>query len=110
MADLPSFSLLPGLRSLKLRDGQTDAFIETVQTGDAFSLEVLGSCLAIQVELNVAATSLRYDWTPPGGTETAASHWEINEPFCWPTETGWAFPGEIADCGCSAEMSQRVIP
>jgi len=106
LADLPIEPPSPAVTSLKLRRADTDQLIETVDNGDVFSLSGVGDCLAIQVELNESATSLRYDWTPPGGTEIQAHYWEINEPFVWANEHGWTFIPEVADGDCSPEMSQ----
>jgi hypothetical protein len=98
--------ICPAVTALKLRNADTDRFVETVENGDDFSISAVGGCLAIQVELNDSATSLRYDWTPPGGTEVEAYFWENNKPFCWHKDIGWAFSPEVADCDCSSEMAQ----
>jgi hypothetical protein len=98
--------ICPAVTALKLRNADTDRFVETVEDGDQYSIAAVGGCLSIQVELNNSATSLRYDWTPPGGTQVQAYFWENNKPFCWHTDVGWAFQPEVADCVCSTEMAQ----
>jgi hypothetical protein len=106
LAGLPIEPPSPAVTALKLRDGNSDQLLGSVVNGDVLSLSALGSCLGIQVELNESGTSVRYDWTPPGGSEVQAYYWEINEPFCWALESGWAFFPEVADVECTAEMSQ----
>jgi predicted outer membrane repeat protein len=106
LAALPINPESPAVKSLKLRQGKKDKFLGNVRDGDVYSLSSLSSCLAIQIELNQSGTSLRYDWTPPGGAQIEAYFSENNEPFCWPIDEGWAFFPEVADCGCSSEMKQ----
>ena len=59
LADLPIEPPSPAVTALKLRTTGNDQLVETVENGDVFSLSALGDCLAIQVELNESATSLR---------------------------------------------------
>lgn len=96
----------PAVTDLKLRRTDEDQLIETVESGEEFSLAGAGgSCFAIQIEVNPSTESVRYDWRPPGGGTANAYLWENNEPFCWASEQGWTFFPEIADCGCSSEMA-----
>ena len=105
LAELPINPPLPAVTAMKLRNGDTDELIRHVENGDTYSLAGVGSCIAIQVDLNDASESLRIDWTAPGASEVVAYHSENFAPYCWGPESGWIFKPEIADCGCSPEMT-----
>jgi hypothetical protein len=96
-------AICPAIASVQLRNADTDALIQAVESGDAYSVSAAGGCLAMQVNLNETGTSLRYDWNG-----AIAYRSEINEPFCWAMESGWVVPGEIANCGCSSEMAAQM--
>ncbi len=106
LADLPIELPTPAVIALSLRKADSDFYFGTVRDGDVYSLSAQPSCLAIEPELNQSGTSLRYDWTPPGGSEQVAYFWENSAPFCWRGDSGWIFFPEVPDCGCSAEMAQ----
>ncbi|MHA7839682.1 MAG: choice-of-anchor Q domain-containing protein, partial [bacterium] len=96
----------PAVTSIRLRKGDEDRLEETLENGDIISLAATNQCPAIEVTLNESGTSLRYDWTPPGGIEQDAYFWENNEPFCWREDLGWLFFPEVPDCACTSEMTQ----
>ena len=96
----------PAVAFLKLRDAAANEFIDLVNDGDQYSLSEFGGCVFIGIGLNTAAESVRYDWTPDGGSTVVGALYENSDPFCWGVEEGWAFEFEIPDCTCRAEMTE----
>ena len=96
----------PAVTFLKLRDAATNEFIDLVNAGDQYSLSEFGGCVFIDIGLNAAAESVRYDWTPDGGSTVVGALYENFAPFCWGGEEGWEFEFEIPGCKCRAAMTQ----
>ena len=73
----------PAVTFLKLRDAATNEFIDLVNDGDQYSISELGGCVFIDIGLNAAAESVRYEWTPDGGSAVVGGLYENFAPFCW---------------------------
>jgi hypothetical protein len=108
LAGLPIEPPSPAVTSLKLRDANTDVFIESVENGDIWSLSDLGDCLAIDIGTDESTSSVRYDWTEPGQSEVVAYYWEQSPPYCWKGDAAWTFGHEVPNCTCDSGDEMRT--